>query len=96
MHCFSCNAEYALGAGERIGFHDDCEHCHAALHVCRSCVHYDAQAYNHCHESSAERVADPERANRCEYFRPGDGAGGDGGATRAGALDDLEALFKKP
>jgi len=96
MHCFSCNAEHALAAGERVGFQEDCGGCGSALHVCRNCAHHDEQAYNHCRESSAERVADPERANRCEYFRPGDAAGGEGAATRGTALDQLDALFKKP
>jgi hypothetical protein len=40
-------------------------------------------------------VADRERANRCEYFRPGEDGGGAGAETRTSALDDLEALFKK-
>ena len=94
MHCHSCNAEHDLGAGERIGFRDDCERCGADLHTCTNCRHYDPSAYNECHESSAERVLDKERANRCDWFSAGDSTGGDGSA-KSSALSDLEGLFKK-
>jgi hypothetical protein len=96
MRCFSCNAEVALSAGERVGFRDECESCHTDLHACLNCAHYDASAYNECRESSAERVSDRDRANRCEYFAPGD-AGTDAGTGggREVAMDLLEGLFKK-
>jgi hypothetical protein len=91
MRCRSCNAAIDLAAGERVGFRDCCHSCGADLHICLNCEFHDPTAYNECRESSAERVGDPERANRCEWFRPGDQAGGDGKA----GLADLEALFKK-
>ena len=95
MECHACAAATELGSGERIGFHDACAGCGADLHVCANCSHRDPAAYNACRESSAERVEDPERANRCEYFRPGDRPGGDPSGTRASRLADLEALFEK-
>lgn len=82
-----------LAAGDRVGFRDTCDGCGADLHTCRQCRHHDVSAYNECRESSAERVADRDRANRCEWFAPGDGGGA--GEGREGALSDLEALFKK-
>jgi len=94
MHCFACNAELSLAAGERIGFRDECTHCGGDLHCCRNCRHHDPSAYNECRESSSERVADRERANRCDYFSPTDREGGSDGA-RQEALDELGALFKK-
>lgn len=94
MRCFACNAEVSLASGERVGFRDDCSHCGADLHVCRNCAHHDPAAYNECRESSSERVSDRERANRCDYFRPGDAEGGSGDAGKQ-ALSDLESLFKK-
>ena len=94
MHCHACDAEYEIAPGERIGFRDDCERCGADLHSCLNCKHYDASAYNECHESSADRVLDKARANRCEWFRPGARVGGDG-SRKASALSDLENLFKK-
>ena len=44
---------------------------------------------------SAERVRDRDRANRCDWFQPGDRTG-EGADGRGAALADLDALFKKP
>jgi hypothetical protein len=101
MRCFACNVDVPVASGERIGFRDDCERCGADLHVCKNCTHHDPSAYNECRESNAERVADRDRANRCDYFSPADAAGiapdaaGGPGEARSAALSDLDALFKK-
>jgi hypothetical protein len=93
--CHACGYEIELATGARVGFRDDCDGCGAALHVCRNCRHYDAAAYNECRESSAERVLDKERANRCDYFAAGTAVGG--GEERAGerARAELEKLFRR-
>ncbi len=95
MRCFACDAAHELASGERVGFRDACSACGADLHVCRNCAHHDPSAYNECRESGAERVADRERANRCEWFAPGSGGGGDAAAARESASRSLDALFKK-
>ncbi len=95
MRCFSCNASTELAAGERVGFRDDCPECGSDLHVCRNCTHHDPSAYNECREPNAERVNDRERANRCDYFAPGEREGGGDAPVRHKSRDDLEALFKK-
>jgi hypothetical protein len=95
MHCFSCGAPIELSAGERVGFADTCESCNADLHVCRNCRFHDPSAYNECRESSAERVRDRDRANRCEYFSPGDREAGADHAARDTARSALDDLFKK-
>jgi hypothetical protein len=95
MQCFSCQAGYEIGGGERVGFHESCERCGADLHVCRNCGNHDLSAYNECQESSAERVTDRDRANSCEYFKPSPETGDDETGGRSEALSDLEALFKK-
>ena len=95
MRCFSCDLSIELTATERVGFRDTCDKCNADLHVCRNCEFHDPSAYNECRESSAERVGERERANRCEYFSPGEGRGGAAGAAAARARDSLEDLFKK-
>jgi len=95
MRCFACDDAIELAAGERIGFRDTCDLCNADLHVCRNCEFHDPSAYNECRESSAERVGDRERANRCEYFAPGEGGGGDAASSAARARSDLDSLFKK-
>ena len=94
MLCQSCQTEIPLAAGESIGFRDACDRCRADLHVCLNCAHYDPTAYNDCREPNAERILDQDRANRCDYFRPGarPRAAGDG---REEAMADLEDLFKK-
>ncbi len=82
-----------LAAGERVGFRDACESCRADLHVCRNCRHHDPAAYNECREPNAERVGDRDRANRCDYFSPGEGATGSSPADRSKA--QIDALFRK-
>jgi hypothetical protein len=96
VQCFACGASRELASGERIGFRDCCEACGVDLHVCRNCVHHDPSAYNECRESSAERVGDRERANRCDYFAPGDRVSAGEGRGPERTRDALEALFKKP
>ena len=94
MRCFGCEAIVELRSGERVGFRDTCPHCGRDLHVCRNCAHHDPSAYNECRESSAERVGDRERANRCDYFAPGSaGAEGRRGEA-ASARAALDSLFK--
>jgi hypothetical protein len=94
MHCFSCNAVTALAAGERVGFRDCCDHCGADLHACRNCVYHEPSSYNECREPNTERVADRERANRCEYFSPSSEEGGSSDG-RSQSLSALDELFKK-
>ena len=100
MRCHACGAERDSTPGEAPGFREECDGCGADLHVCRNCAHHDPAAYNGCRESSAERVSDAERANRCEYFRalsdvaPGSAAGA-GESERAAALGALDKLFRK-
>jgi len=97
MRCFACGASQDLASGERIGVRDCCASCSADLHVCRNCRHHDPSAYNECRESSAERVRDRERANRCDYFAPAEAASGEAVPDgREGARRALDALFGKP
>ena len=90
MQCLSCRKE--IGVTGRVGFRDECPRCGADLHSCRHCRFHDPGAYNQCRESSAERVSDKEKANRCEYFQPG---AGQAAAPADAARAKLEALFKK-
>jgi hypothetical protein len=94
MNWHACQTEFPLASGESVGFRDACDRCRADLHVCLNCAHHDPAAYNECRESNAERVLDHDRANRCDYFRPGTGASA-GGEEKSRALADLEDLFRK-
>ncbi|MBW2270328.1 MAG: hypothetical protein JRH16_17320 [Deltaproteobacteria bacterium] len=95
MRCSGCNASIELPSGARVGFRDGCETCDADLHVCLNCSHHDPAAYNECRESSAERVSQRDRANRCEYFRPAEGVTGRAAQSDGDAKAALDALFKK-
>jgi hypothetical protein len=93
MQCHACQSDIPIAAGESVGFRDACDRCGADLHVCLNCAHRDPSAYNECRESSAERVLDQDRANRCDYFRPAttNAIQEDG---REEALSALQKLFK--
>ncbi len=94
VRCHACDHVIDVGPSDRIGFRDLCDRCGADLHVCLNCQYHDPSAYNECREPQAERVADRDRANRCDYFRPASGelaSGTEADDPRAA----LEALFKK-
>lgn len=74
-----------------MAFRDGCA-CGADLHVCRNCIHHDPASYNECREPGAERVAQRDRANRCEWFAPQEANPPASTSTGRAALD---ALFKK-
>lgn len=92
LKCFHCGTE--LDFIDRVGIRESCTKCNADAHVCKNCRFYDPKVYNECSEPSAEPVREKDRANMCDYFEPGSGAGG-----AAKTKDDLraaaEALFKK-
>ncbi len=70
---------------------EECPSCGADLHVCRMCEFYDPQVADSCREPVAERVANKERANFCDYLRlrPGAWSPHQEGQSR----NELEALF---
>jgi len=90
MVCAFCGR---LADPGRIYFRDECQGCGRDLHICRNCEFHDPGVHQECRETSAEYVADKERANLCEYFRPG--IGGAGLSDTAAARSQLEALFSK-
>jgi hypothetical protein len=92
LKCFHCGTE--LRYAERIGLREECPQCREDVHVCKNCKFYDRQAYNECREPSAEVVREKDRANHCEYFQPGLGAGGSG-PSKEDLMKAAEALFKK-
>lgn len=93
MRCSACSTAIDLASGERVGFRDECPQCRADLHSCRNCAHYDSGAYNECREPGAERVADRDRANRCDWFAPKPTAEPASGDQRKSARAALDALF---
>ena len=88
--CHKCGRE--LNPDFDYGRQETCPGCRAHTRVCMNCVHYDPARYNECTEPVADRVVDKEKANFCDYFKPGSGKGG---AARNDPRKAAEALFKK-
>lgn len=91
LKCFSCNE--TLIFNDRVGLRETCSKCHADVHVCRNCTHYDPKVYNECKEPTAEVVRERDRANYCDFFKAGTASGGQD--QRANLLSAAESLFKK-
>ena len=97
LRCFNCSAEICIDVDSGlVGRSETCPKCLSDLRVCRNCIYYDSSSYNECREPVAERVKDKERANFCDYFRPGiDGkSSSQGGKGKGEILDELDDLFK--
>ena len=96
MDCRGCGRAIEIAPGERVGFREDCPSCQTDLHSCMHCQHHDPSAYNGCRESSAERVSEPGRANRCDYFTPSPGSSA-GSTPKASepTTNPLDTMFKK-
>jgi hypothetical protein len=79
-----------------------CLGCGKATRVCRNCRFFAPGRPNACSEPMAERVADKQKANFCEFFdpnpNPSSSSSSPGGNAAAEAQADLrqaaEALFR--
>jgi hypothetical protein len=91
IYCYSCGT--AIPVIGIVGRRDECPKCHADLHVCRNCLHYDPKSYNECRETSADVVREKDRANFCDFFSPG--RPGESGNRDKDLKAAAEALFKK-
>jgi predicted RNA-binding Zn-ribbon protein involved in translation (DUF1610 family) len=63
--CTSCGAVLMPGfdaAGE-------CPRCHAALHSCKQCVHFDTGRQFECTQPIPERVSKKDAKNNCTFFQ---------------------------
>lgn len=91
--CWKCGAgldDLPLPLSRRA----QCPACHAELHVCRMCRHYDTAKAKQCRETAAEEVLDKDRANFCEWFQARPAAYATPGHSDAAASRaELEALF---
>ncbi len=92
LKCWKCGAKLTdlpLPLARRA----ECPACHAELHVCRMCRHYDTSKAKQCREPMAEEVKDKVRANFCEWFQPGSRAYTPETAAPVGARSALDRLF---
>ena len=91
VFCFKCHHQFDVL--EPISRKEECPQCRSDVRVCRNCEFYDAKVYNECRETQADRILEKERANLCDFFKPGKGGVG-AQDTKQSALDAAEALFK--
>lgn len=90
--CYQCGRE--LREAE-YGRRESCPACAVDTRVCRNCQHYDPAMNNGCRESAAEIVRDKEKANFCDWFRPGRPEVGGGPKKGPDAKSAFDRLFKK-
>lgn len=76
-----------------LGRRAECPVCHAELHVCRMCRHYDVAKAKECREPVAEPVREKTRANFCDWFQLAADASPAQPVGDAGGRAALEALF---
>lgn len=88
--CFKCKTKTAFDG--KLGFRAECS-CREDLHVCKNCEFYDPKVYNECRETSADVIREKDRANYCEYFRPGNTQSAED--NKKALFAAAEALFKK-
>jgi hypothetical protein len=93
LGCWKCGAPLT-GLLLPLGRRDECPACHAEVHVCRMCRHYDARRARQCRELAADEVKDKSRANYCGWFVPRpDAYQGGGAAVWQSSRQALDALF---
>ncbi|HPL62167.1 MAG: hypothetical protein PHG91_04405 [Syntrophales bacterium] len=89
--CHACRKEITdLFTGRR----DACPACGRDLRCCLNCVFFAQGFSNNCREPQAERVADKEKSNFCDFFRFRDSSPA-GEKPGSDARKKLEDLFKK-
>ena len=94
MQCYRCGTRFD---GERVPVRGVCSRCAAFLHCCRNCERYAPGLANDCREPQAERVADKEQGNFCDWFRPATATRAPTRTSAGRARTALDALFgKKP
>ena len=89
--CYACGAELLFQGA--VGRREECPACGVELHCCLACRHHDESAAHGCREPHADPPADRERANACDLFQLGAGAGLRHPGSARAARDALAALF---
>ena len=92
--CFSCNSPLEDLLSSPVGRGATCFKCLSDVRCCMNCQFYDPSSYNSCEESQAERVVEKERANFCDWFKPGGNNKEGKDQKKSDALAALDDLFK--
>ena len=96
LRCWNCGESLAEVL-RPISRHEHCMQCFEALHCCRLCRFYRADATDQCDEERADPPVTKENANFCEWFRPDSTAFVGSRVDRSDAAKDrLSALFGEP
>ena len=90
--CWKCGMDLSC-LPQPLGRRAACTSCHAELHVCRMCRHFDTGKAKQCREPMAEEVKDKVRANFCEWFQAKDDAFAPSEGVKSDARSALDALF---
>ncbi len=64
--CYNC----AIALPADADFRNGCPKCHAALHCCKQCVHFDSSTRFQCLKPIPVRIAMKDQANECALFSP--------------------------
>lgn len=94
LQCHKCGKALPDTYKIMVSRADTCAQCMTDIRCCKMCQFYDPKSYNECRESSADRVADKEKANFCDYFKIGSSYN-DADKQRQEILARAQALFKK-
>lgn len=93
LHCYNCGQNLDA-LTPPLSRRDACPACALHLHVCRMCVHFDANVLGQCLEDDAEEVLDKRKVNFCDWFAASPNAfDGQGDTAGEAAARELGALF---
>lgn len=62
--CYNCATTLPPGTD----FRGNCPKCHAALHCCKQCAHFEPSTRFQCLKPVAVRIPSKDQANDCELF----------------------------
>ena len=65
--CFNCATTLPQDIDFRRG---NCPKCHAALHCCKQCAHFEPATRFQCLKAVPVRIAAKDQTNECELFSP--------------------------
>ncbi|MCX7025603.1 MAG: hypothetical protein NT080_13455 [Spirochaetes bacterium] len=96
--CLACGTPFP--SRDERGFRSLCPDCGRELHTCKNCAFFKPGVHYDCAETVQDPVFDKEKANLCEWWRPGNPKGVPGGSpgtekrAEASAKAKFDELFK--